>query len=438
MWRDSNRGVRRRRSNRWATRPLLPPPGKPPPIYWPVHPPSESWSTPPGKSSPQDPWRAAPSGEPQTSWGSPGSSPTGDRRSTRTADDRLPPAWQSAPTSYQQAPPPPPSHWEPVRPRCPHPIRMAPRRHGRSSLRRRPMNRHQRFRWRDGRHKLKPCRGHRPSSHPGDPGCSTRPADPTLVAPPPTNLLTQPPPANLLTQPRPANPLTQPPPTNLLTQPPAMTQSAPGGPQEPGSVPERGDLDIHERRTWKTWQLLVAVLIAIVLGMGINGVTGSSGSGTAGGTSSHGSYKLPPASGSTSGAPAGASSATSTTAAGGSTTTTVAGGSTSTTAAPSTGTATVLIPQTVMSGNWTSTPFTIASGTWNIGWAFQCTPAPPTSPTFAIFVVNAGGSPGSTPAVSSTAASGQSVTPESSTGSQQIIVQTAASCRWAAKVTGIG
>jgi len=97
---------------------------------------------------------------------------------------------------------------------------------------------------------------------------------------------------------------------------------------------------------------------------------------------------------------------------------------------------TVLIPATQLSGNWTSSSFTIAAGQWNIGWAFQCTPAPATTPTFEIFVVNAGGTPGPTPAVSSSAASGQSITPQSSLGSQQVIVQTAASCRWAVKVTG--
>jgi hypothetical protein len=38
--------------------------------------------------------------------------------------------------------------------------------------------------------------------------------------------------------------------------------------------------------------------------------------------------------------------------------------------------------------------------------------------------------------VTSTAASGQAVTPLTSTGSQQVMVQTTAACRWAVKVTG--
>jgi hypothetical protein len=97
---------------------------------------------------------------------------------------------------------------------------------------------------------------------------------------------------------------------------------------------------------------------------------------------------------------------------------------------------TVLIPQVTQTGNWTSPAFNIAGGTWNIGWAFQCTPAPTATPTFEIFVVNNGAAPGSTPAVTSSAASGSAITPETTTGSQQIIVQTSAACRWAAKVTG--
>ncbi len=89
-----------------------------------------------------------------------------------------------------------------------------------------------------------------------------------------------------------------------------------------------------------------------------------------------------------------------------------------------------------MSGNWTSPSFNIAGGTWNIGWAFQCVPAPTGGPSFQIFVVNTGAPPGSAPAVTSTAATGNAITPQTSTGSQQVVVQTTAACRWAVKVTG--
>jgi len=205
----------------------------------------------------------------------------------------------------------------------------------------------------------------------------------------------------------------------------------PGGSDE--RPPHPGELGLVGRRSWPTWSLVLLGLVCLVVGMAINGNVGTSSASTA-----QSGYKLPPAAGSatTTTTAAGGSTATSTTAAGGSTatSTTAAGGSTATTVAP--GPPTVLIPATQLSGNWTSSSFTIAAGQWNIGWAFQCTPAPATTPTFEIFVVNAGGTPGPTPAVSSSAASGQSITPQSSLGSQQVIVQTAASCRWAVKVTG--
>jgi hypothetical protein len=215
----------------------------------------------------------------------------------------------------------------------------------------------------------------------------------------------------------------------------------------PGYKPEEGELNIKERRSWKTWQVLIAVVVAIVLGMWFNGNTGTASGSSA--SSSGGGYKLPPAAGAPTTVPASASAAakggatTATTAAGststtaaGATSTTAAGGTTATTAATAVGPATVLVPETTQSGNWTSPAFTIAGGTWNIGWAFQCTPAPTGGPSFQIFVVNSGAAAGSTPAVTSTAASGQSVSPETSVGSQQVIVQTTAACRWAVKVTG--
>jgi hypothetical protein len=207
--------------------------------------------------------------------------------------------------------------------------------------------------------------------------------------------------------------------------------------------PEPGQLGIVERRTWKTWQLVIAVIIAALVGMWINGNTGSAGGAS---TSSSGAYKLPAPSGPTATtSPASAkaqsgSTTTTTTAAGGSTTTTTAaGGSTTTTAAggvtPAAGPATVLVPATQLTGNWTSPPFTIAGGTWNIGWAFQCTPAAPT-PTFEVFVAKTGASPGSSPAVTSGVSQGQSVTPQTTLGSQRIVVHAPAGCRWVVKVTG--
>jgi hypothetical protein len=255
------------------------------------------------------------------------------------------------------------------------------------------------------------------------------------------------------------------PPTDLNTPTPApegWTPLAPSGsgytsqvyngqpPPSPGAaglapsiadtgVPEKGDLKIKERRSWRTWQLVAAILVAAVVGMAINGNTGTA-SGSGGSANGGTGYKLPPPSGATAGGSSPTTTAvgaTTTTAAGATTTTAAGSNSTIPTSAPvAVGPASVLIPQTTQAGNWTSPAFTIAGGTWNIGWAFQCAPAPSAPPSFEIFVVNNGAAPGSTPAVTSAAASGQAITPLTTTGSQQIVIQTSAACRWAAKVTG--
>jgi len=224
-----------------------------------------------------------------------------------------------------------------------------------------------------------------------------------------------------------------------------------------GHAPQPGEFKIRERRSWKTWQLLTAVLVAAVLGMWINGDTGGGGTATATGTTSG---TLPPAnsasgssgSSTTTTAPGGGSGTTTTTAAGGSTTTTVAGGSSATTATVAGGSTTattaaagaaagparVLLLSPQQKGNWTSTAFTTTVAPWNIGWAFSCAPAPAGGPSFQVYVTPAGSSasPTGTAAISETGASGQSVTPQSSLGAQELVVQTTASCSWVVKVTG--
>ncbi len=216
-----------------------------------------------------------------------------------------------------------------------------------------------------------------------------------------------------------------------------MTSPSNGGDALASSdhAPERGELKIKERRTWRTWQLLTAILVAAIFGMWINGDTG----GGASSASSSGSGKLPPPSAAASGSSA---ASTTTTAAGGSTTTTAAGGSTTTTAASSTsstaaaGPARVLLESPQLKGNWTSTSFTTTAAPWNIGWAFQCAPAPAAGPSFQVFVTPAGSAASGTPAISETGASGQSVTAASSLGAQTLVVQAPASCTWIVKVTG--
>jgi hypothetical protein len=222
-------------------------------------------------------------------------------------------------------------------------------------------------------------------------------------------------------------------------------------------TPRPGDLKIKERRSWKTWQLLAVALVAVILGMWINGDTGGTPSAT--GTSS-GSGKLPPPSSASAPATAGTSTATTTTAAGGSTTTTAAGGSTTTTAAggsttttvaggdtttttaasgsstAAAGPARVLLTSPQLKGNWTSTSFTTTAAPWNIGWAFRCAPAPVAGPSFQVFVTPVGSPPTGTPAISETGPSGQSVTAQSSLGAQTLVVQSTATCTWIVKVTG--
>lgn len=221
-----------------------------------------------------------------------------------------------------------------------------------------------------------------------------------------------------------------------------------------GDRPEPGELNIKQRRSWKTWQLLTAVVVAAVLGMWINGDTGGGG-GAAAGTHGTTSGTLPPAAtaqGDTSpggaattttvaggGSAGGGASTTTTTAASGTTTTTVAGGSATTpTSSPAAaaGPARVLLTSPQLKGNWTSTSFTTTAAPWNIGWAFACTPAPAAGPSFQVFVVPAGGSPSGTAAVSQTGAQGQSVTPQTTTGAQTLVIQTTPSCTWIVKVTG--
>jgi hypothetical protein len=219
----------------------------------------------------------------------------------------------------------------------------------------------------------------------------------------------------------------------------------------PADTPERGELKIKERRSWRTWQLLTAVIVAAVLGMGINGDTGGSSSASDTSTTSG---TLPPEStvkpdsggASTTTTAPGAGGSTTTTAAGGSsgtTTTTAATGGGSTTTTSSTpgstaaaGPAGVLLTSPQQTGNWTSPAFTTTAAGWNIGWAYRCAPAPATGPAFQVFIVPAGSSPTGTAAISETGASGQSVTSQSSLGSQTLVVQTTASCTWIVKVTG--
>ena len=231
--------------------------------------------------------------------------------------------------------------------------------------------------------------------------------------------------------------------------PPDQASSAAGvnggqpglGSSDGSVVPARGELGIKEKRTWKTWQLATGMVVAALVGMGLNyrAVGGSQSSGAP-------AYHIPTSTASTTSktSASGSSGSTTTTAAAGgaTTTTTQAGGSTTTSTAPSTsstvaaGPARVLMGPTQMQGNWTSPTFTTTAAGWNIGWAFRCVPAPAGGPSFQVFVSPVGSSPGKTPAITQTGPSGQSVTTQSTLGAQTLVVQAPATCTWAVKVTG--
>jgi hypothetical protein len=200
--------------------------------------------------------------------------------------------------------------------------------------------------------------------------------------------------------------------------------------------PSPGELQIKERRAWKTWQMVVAVVIAILIGFWLNGTTGGSSSSQ---SSEAPAYKLPTSSTTnttTTAAASGSSTTTTTTAAPGGSTTPAAGGSTTTPSTAAAGPARVLLGPTQMQGNWTSPAFTITAASWSIGWAFSCTPAPASGPSFQVSVGPSGSSPSGNPAISETGASGQSVSAQTTTGAQKLVVQAPAGCTWVVKVTG--
>jgi hypothetical protein len=201
-------------------------------------------------------------------------------------------------------------------------------------------------------------------------------------------------------------------------------------------VPPPGSLRIKETRSWQTWQLIVAAGIVGLVCMWIGNLT--AGSQATAGTVGSGAALPPPSSSNRGSTGSSTGGSTATTYGSGSKTTGSSvppSGSTSTTVS---GPETVLLaPPQSTATNWTSPTFTIGGGSWSIGWAFQCNPAPVSGPAFQVFVAPSGGSPSATPAVSETGASGQSVTSQSSVGTQELVVKTATGCTWIVKVTGV-
>jgi hypothetical protein len=204
-------------------------------------------------------------------------------------------------------------------------------------------------------------------------------------------------------------------------------------------MPEPGDLKLKERRTWKTWQLVVGLIVAAIVGMGLNYRTVGGASPSQSGTGSN-AYTLPPPSGSTTTtAASGAQVTTTTSTAGDNATTTTApsgsGSSTTTTLSSSPTPTRVVLGPMQSHGNWTSTPFATSGPGWYIGWAFQCTPIPAGGPSFQVFVTPVGGSPSGTPAVNETGGSGNGVTTQSTVGQQMLVVEAPTTCQWVVKVS---
>ncbi len=209
--------------------------------------------------------------------------------------------------------------------------------------------------------------------------------------------------------------------SRVVNAPPQVSWSTPAPAPVPGPDPsgaggsasadggdgiDPGQLKIKERLSFSTWQVALVAVGTLVIGMLLGSCfpTGTSTPKTASGGG--GSRPLPAESGAA--GATGGPGASATTAPPAQTATTAAGSTASSvpTSTPASGPLQVLLGPKQSQGAWTSTPFTVASGSWNIGWAFRCTPAPASGAAFQVFVVPAGGSPGKTAAVSETGSLG--------------------------------
>jgi hypothetical protein len=205
-------------------------------------------------------------------------------------------------------------------------------------------------------------------------------------------------------------------------------QAAEAGPAAGAPEPswdQPGGLEIKEKRSWRTWHVLVAAFASLLVGMAI-GHAGSSGS-SAGG-SAQPLFKLPDSGGTPTTATLSAGDAPTTT------TSVVAPASTPVAPTPVTGVAKVLVTKTG-TGPLPPTAFAVKGGTWNIGWAYDCTKSGSAdgAGTFHITVAPPSGS--AAIAVDETGRSNKGVTPRTEAGALSVEVRTA--CRWVLKVTGI-
>lgn len=182
-------------------------------------------------------------------------------------------------------------------------------------------------------------------------------------------------------------------------------------------------LDIRERRSWRTWQMFVAIVFALVAGMALGNLGAKSGSATA---ADKPLYSLPPDAGNS----PSAQPTTNVRA------TTSASVQPTATGSLKTGPITILLPNKNGQGPNTTVAFT-AGGQWKLGWAYDCQLAKGGTGTFAVFVVSSSGTQSPTPAVQKTGRSGNGVATLTSLGAQRLHISTDGACRWAVKVTGV-
>jgi len=203
-----------------------------------------------------------------------------------------------------------------------------------------------------------------------------------------------------------------------------------------------GGLDIKETRSWATWQLATAALIAAVVGMliGYSGKKPSLQASASAPKISLGGPSVsisPGASATATSAPASSTTApTATTASATATTvaTTPAGSGSTTVAANQP--QVVLEPQTNGAGPDQLPTFSTA-GPWNIGWAFSCVAAPGGSAAFTVQVVSEPAATTPVTAVTQTSRLSSGVTRETGGGKFHLQITTDPACRWAVKVTGV-
>jgi hypothetical protein len=192
-----------------------------------------------------------------------------------------------------------------------------------------------------------------------------------------------------------------------------------------------GGLGIRDRRSWATWQVAVASLVALVAGMMV-GYSGKKPSTVAGAGRAIVSLGAATGASAVAGGQPGPGAATETTITATATTATASlPGDAAGNAAGA-----LLVPNTRGAGG-AELPAFSAGGPWKIGWHFRCLGASDGPGPFTIDVVpDQGSSPGPSPAVTESGREAQGVTPQTATGHYHLKITADPACQWAAKVTG--